>query len=98
MEKILLLPDALKEAFSHCRSVEKTAAFNDSVEWLECAVDVFDSYKEEEGLLTSLYNIIISGVANDFKNSMLSLPGARTFASRILSLHQKSHFLENLLS
>ena len=42
---------ALKDAFSHCRSVEKTAAFNDSIEWLECAVDIFDNYQEENGLL-----------------------------------------------
>ena len=46
----LLLTGALKDAFSHCRSVEKTAAFNDSIEWLQCAVDIFDSYQEENGL------------------------------------------------
>ena len=45
----LFLTGALKDAFSHCRSVEKTAAFNDSIEWLECAVDIFDSYQKENG-------------------------------------------------
>eukprot|EP00111_Clytia_hemisphaerica_P016843 TCONS_00049944-protein len=40
---------SLKEAFSHCRSVEKTGAFNDDIEWLECAVDVFDTYQQENG-------------------------------------------------
>jgi len=40
---------SMKEAFEHCRSVEKTGAFNDTIEWLECAVDIFDQYQQKYG-------------------------------------------------
>ena len=41
--------ESLHQAYMHCQSVEKTGVFDEDLQWLICATDIFDHYRKKEG-------------------------------------------------
>ena len=37
-----------QRAYLHCKSVEKTGAFDDSVDWLQCVGTIFEEHSKRE--------------------------------------------------